>query len=109
MVLVRLVFGVWPDILAGLVILDAEAGDLGSAKSRGRLMGEAENLCIGRIQSGITISTCLDLKLADSPAYLRSGEGKSEKLGDSLDMTVEVLEELSPTESHGLSGATIGT
>jgi hypothetical protein len=108
MVLVRLVFGVWPDILAGLFVFGG-VGSSRSAKSRGRWMGDAENLCIGRIQSGITISTCLDLRLAESPAYLRAGEGKSERLGDSLDITVEVLEELSPTESQGLSGATIGT
>jgi hypothetical protein len=73
------------------------------------LMGDAENLCTGRIQSGITISTCLDLKLGESPGYFRPGRGKSERLGGSLDITVDVRDELSPAEVQGLSGATVET
>jgi hypothetical protein len=64
----------------------------------GRLMGDVENRCIGSTQSGITISTCLDLKLAESPMDLRAGRGKLERLGRSLETMVEVLDELSPEE-----------
>lgn len=38
--------------------------------SKGRVMGDVENLCRGKAQSGITISTCLDRMLEESPIVL---------------------------------------
>jgi hypothetical protein len=69
-------------------------------------MGDVEYRCVGRTQSGITISTCRDLKLEESPIEARFEDGKLERLGWRLDSTVEEREELSPTEVQGLSGAT---
>jgi hypothetical protein len=65
---------------------------------------------VGEFQSfGITISTCLALRLDESPEDLRPGRGKFERLGRSLETAVEVLDELNATELQGLSGATTGT
>lgn len=72
------------------------------------VMGEAGNLWIGKAQSGITISTCRDRMLEESPTGLR-GWGKLERLKWPLEMMVEVLEELRPQDVQGLSGATLGT
>ena len=71
-------------------------------------MGEEEKVCIGISQSGITISTCLDLMLEESGMDLGLWRGKR-RLGWPLETTVEVLEELSLGESQGLLGTTIGT
>jgi hypothetical protein len=46
--------------------------------------------------------------LEESPTEPR-GRGKLERLGWRLDATVEVLDELSPQDVQGLSGATLGT
>lgn len=46
--------------------------------------------------------------LEESPTELR-GKGKPERLGWPLDTTVDVLDELSPQDVQGLSGATLGT
>ena len=108
MVFVRLVFGVCRAILAGLRSHGGETGVFRPPKSIGRAIGEAENRWIGKAQSGITISTCLDLILEESPTHLRPGRGKFEMLGRLLETIVEVLDELSPAEVQGLPGATIG-
>lgn len=108
MVFVRLVFGVWRAIILGE--FSTQGGDKGdlTSQSTGKVMGEVENLWIGRAQSGITISTCRDLMLEESPTE-PWGRGKFERLGWPLDTTVEVLDELSPQDVQGLSGATLGT
>jgi hypothetical protein len=72
-------------------------------------MGDVEYLCAGRTQSGITISTCRDLKLEESPVESRFGKGNSERLGWRLESIVDERDELSPTEVQGLSGATDGS
>jgi hypothetical protein len=69
-------------------------------------MGDVEYRCVGVTQSGITISTCRDLRLVESPIEPRFGDGKPERLGWRLDSIVEERDELSPTEVQGLSGAT---
>jgi hypothetical protein len=46
--------------------------------------------------------------LEESPADLQLGEVKLERLRCPLEMTVEVLDELSPEEVQGLPGATVG-
>ena len=70
------------------------------------MTGDVEFRCVGKTQSGVTISTCRDLKLEVSPIEPRFANGKLERLGWRLELIVEEREELSPTEVQGLSGAT---
>jgi hypothetical protein len=57
-------------------------------------MGDVEYRCVGVTQSGITISTCRDLRLVESPIEPRFGDGKPERLGWRLDSIVEERDEL---------------
>ena len=86
----------------------SKAGVCILAKSKGRSIGEEENLCSGKAQSGILISTCLDLTPEESPTDLGVEKGK---FGSRVlcEMDFEVREELVPREIQGLSGATDGS
>jgi hypothetical protein len=70
------------------------------------VIGDAENLCTGKIQLGITILTCLDLMLEESPKDLPLGDGNPGTLWQVLERAVEVREELVLVDVQGLSGAT---
>lgn len=105
-VLVRLELGVGR-AMAGLEGVLGETGVLGASEPKRILMGD-EEICTGRAHFGITISTCLDLTLEESPTDLGLGKGNPGRLG-LCETIVEVREELSPTEMQGLSGATTGS
>jgi hypothetical protein len=57
-------------------------------------------------RSGITIWTCLDLRLEESPTDLWLGVGNSERLWGVLDTIVDAREELSRSDVQGLPGTT---
>jgi hypothetical protein len=88
-----------------------QSGAIGlfSSGSKERLIGDTENLWRGKAQSGITISTCRDLTLEESPADFRLGNGKPKRLGWLLETKVDDREELSPLDVQGLEGATDGS
>ena len=117
MVLVRLVFGVWRAILAGLGSRGGGAGVWATPRSSGDVAGDEGDFRIGAAQSGITTPTCLDVVLEESPTDLRfkeedddgGGDGKYEKLVWQVETTVEVLDEAGPAETQGLSGTMTGT
>ena len=72
-------------------------------------VGKGEILCIGRAQSGITISTCLGRKLAQSPNDFCPGLGKLERVGQGLATTVEARDEVSSRGEREPQGTTMGT
>lgn len=62
------------------------------------LTGDADDLRTGWAQSGINISTCLDLELLESSDAFQPGKGKSEMLQHSLDVLVEDFDGLDSAE-----------
>lgn len=109
MVFVRLVLGVCRAILARSGLQPRSKGNFWGDNSIGESAGDVENLRTGIAQSGITISTCRDLKLPQSAKDFRPGLGKLERLGQPLETMVEARDELRPAGELGLQGTTTGT
>jgi hypothetical protein len=78
-------------------------------ESKEMLIGEVENLWIGKAQSGINISTCRDRTLEESPTDFGDDSGKQEGLERSLETNVDVRKELRPMDVQELVGATTGS
>jgi len=107
-VLVRLVFGVCLAILVGDGVLLSQDNSLEFEQALRKLMGESGRFKTGSAQGGITISTCLALRLQESEEAFRPVKVEFEILVQELTALVGVVDKLGSSEWQGLSGTMSG-